>query len=286
MEDHKSIFLSNLKTAKFIQMKNFQRLLSISLILLAASAPLRSLAQNDNQEVPSKPILIDKSALSGLGLQPVQLENEPKREFFQRRLLRGVDLSVFIVSSESWTTQMNNFPIDEVVFMLNGKALINPENGNEMTFQSNQFFFIPRGYTGSWEIQAGESYHYELSIISTERAESTDSAKTLPKLIDQDELSGLNIDLNTAAQYERVLTKGSELTVSLKAEKPTQREISSPMKEQLVNLLSGQLTITDTSGVEHVFNTGDFFLFPKGFQGAWQSRGHGLLKYLVVEKTS
>ncbi len=266
-------------------MKNSRYFLLICLILFTVSVPLRSWAQNDNQEVPSKPILIDKSALSGLGLQSVQLENEPNRKFFQRRLLRGVDLSVFIVSSESWSTQMNNFPIDEVVLMLNGKAKINPENGNQMTFQSNQFFFIPRGYTGSWEIQAGKNYHYELSIISTERAESANPAKTLPELIDQDALSGITIDLNSVKQYERVLTKGSELTVSLKAEKPTEREISSPMKEQLVNLLSGQLTITDTSGVKHVFNTGDFFLFPKGFQGSWQSKGHGLLKYLVVQKT-
>ncbi|OEK01845.1 hypothetical protein BFP97_10105 [Roseivirga sp. 4D4] len=267
-------------------MKNLRYLIPITLILIAVLAPIRSLAQNDNQEPPLKPIRIDKAALSGIGLKPVQLENEPDRKFFQRRLLRGVDLSVFIVSSESWTTQMNNFPIDEVVLMLNGKAKINPEKGNEMTFQSNQFFFIPKGYTGSWEIQAGKNYHYELSIISTDRAESADPTKTLPELIDQDELSGININLNSAEQYEKVLTKGSELTVSLKAEKPTQREISTPMKEQLVNLLSGQLTITDTSGEEHVFNTGDFFLFPKGFQGSWQSRGHGLLKYLVIEKTT
>lgn len=266
-------------------MKDSRHALFILAAFLIVFMPKPSLGQNNSQPVPLKPILIDKSALSGIGLQPVQLQNEPKRKFFQKRLLRGLDLSVFIVSSESWTTEMNNFPIDEVVLMLNGKAKIKPKNGEEMIFMSNQFFFIPKGYTGSWQIQAGNNYHYELSVISTERAATAAPDKTLPELIDQDELSGIGIDLSNTDQYDKVLTRGLELTVSLKAEKPSQREISTPMQEQLVNLLSGQLTITDTNGKEHIFSTGDLFLFPKGFIGTWQSQGHGLLKYLVIEKT-
>ena len=36
---------------------------------------------------------------------------------------------------------------------------------------------------------------------------------------------------------------------------------------------------------EYIFYTGDFFIMPKGLQGNWTSEGHGLVKYLIVEKT-
>ncbi|MBO3698600.1 cupin domain-containing protein [Roseivirga sp. E12] len=233
-----------------------------------------------------KPILLDKSALSGVGLEKVTLNAEPERKFFQRRLLRGEDLSVYVVSSQSWTTRMDNFGIDEVVYMLNGKAKITPNGGKEMAFQSNEFFFIPKGYTGSWQIVANDNYHYELSIITTERASSANSAKTVPELLDKDKLSGIEIEINEQGIYEHVLTKGVELTVKLMAEAPRSLKSSGPMSEKLIHLLSGQIDITDSIGELHTFYTGDFFLIPKGFTGNWQSKGHGIVKYLVTEKTA
>lgn len=232
-----------------------------------------------------KPIPLDKSALSGIGLEKVTLNAEPEREFFQRRLLRGEDLSVYVVSSQSWTTRMDNFSIDEVVYMLNGKAKIGPDNGKEITFQSNEFFFIPKGYNGSWQIVANNNYHYELSIITTNRAPAPDPSKTVPEPLDKDKLSGIDIELDNDGLYESTLTKGVELTVKLKAESPRSLKSTGPMKEQLIHLLSGQLEITDNDGGLHTFYTGDFFVLPKGFTGDWQSKGHGLIKYLVTEKT-
>lgn len=232
-----------------------------------------------------KPILLDKSTLSGIGLDKVSLNAEPEREFFQKRLLRGDDISVYVVSSQSWTTRMDNFAIDEVVFMLNGKALITPDQGQKMEFQSNEFFFIPKGYTGKWQIQANDSYHYELSVISTQRAPKPDPNKTLPELLDKDAISGVQIALDASGDYKKVLAKGNELTVSLNAEKPKEIKFSEPAKERLIYVLSGQVVITDNEDSEYTFHTGDFFVLPKGFIGKWNSQGHGLFKSLVVEKT-
>lgn len=244
------------------------------------------IANHVSQAQVNKPIRIDKAALSGLGLEKVVLSAEPEREFFQRRILRGEDLSIYIVSSQSWTARMDNFAIDEVVYMLNGKAKIKPDSGDEMSFQSNEFFFIPKGYTGSWQILANDSYHYELSIIATNRAPSPDPKKITPELLDKDVLSGIDITLDNSGSYHKVLTKGVELTVSLKAESPKKKELSTPAKEQIIHVLSGQIGLIDYEGDEHTFNTGDFFVLPKGFTGSWHSKGHGLIKYLVIQKTA
>ncbi len=236
-------------------------------------------------QTPSKPILLNKSALSGIGLERVELKAEPERAFFQRRILRGEDISIYVVSSESWTTRMDNFAIDEVVLMLNGKARITPDNGSEIEFQSNEFFFIPKGYTGKWQIQASDYYHYELSVISTQRATNSGTERKLPTRLDKDLLSGTEIKLNSSGYYEKVLKKGAELTVMLKAEKPGQFSLSKPAQEQLIHVLSGQVTITDASNSETTFYAGDFFVLPKGFTGKWKSQGHGLFKSMVIQKT-
>ena len=105
--------------------------------------------QNDSAKV-LEPILIDKSTLSGIGLEKIELNDQPGREFFQKNLYRGKDLSVYVVSSQSWPGRMDNFAIDEYIFMLNGKARVKPDGGEDHFFQTGEHFFAPKGYTGEW----------------------------------------------------------------------------------------------------------------------------------------
>jgi len=81
------------------------------------------------------------------------------------------------------------------------------------------------------------------------------------------------------------LQKGAELTVRLKAERPREISMLEPAKEQLIHVIAGQVTIEDSAGDKQTFYTGNFFLLPNGFTGKWQSDGHGMLKYMSVEKS-
>lgn len=232
-----------------------------------------------------RPILLDQKALSGLGLQQIELKDQPGRAFFQKNLFRGEDLSVYVVSSQSWLGTMNNFPIDEYVFMFNGQARVQPEGGIDHVFHSGEHFFAPKGFTGEWEIIAGDHYHYELSLITTPRAESVLKSKGLtPFPFSKDQLSGLEIQLDAGGAYRELLVEGDELRIALHAEAPRKLEISEPTAEQFLHLLSGLIRITDASGEAHEFYTGDFFVLPKGCSGSWESEGHGIVKYLVMEK--
>ena len=148
----------------------------LCLLFLAMSTSCL-LGQTDSVEI-IKPILLDKEALSGIGLQKIELKKEPERAFFQRNLFRGEDLSIYIVSSESWKTSFDNFSFDELVYILNGKAKVKPEGGEEQTFNSHEFLSVPKGYSGSWEVLAGDNYHYELSVIATKRASQIDTTKS------------------------------------------------------------------------------------------------------------
>lgn len=253
--------------------------------LLVFSLCSKGFAQIDTAKVIS-PILLNKETLSGLGLQKVQLKNEPEREFFQKRLFRGEDLSIYVVSSETWKANMDNFPFDEFVYMLNGKANVKPKGKPKQIFNSYEFFTIPKGFTGTWQIVAGSNYHSELSVISTERAIAENAAKDKsPLLLNKSKVSGAAIDLNEDGLFEEVLSESVELTVFLKAEKPRKVGAVVQEKDQLICVLSGQVQIEDQLGNMKVFYSGDFFILPKGFRGAWESNGHQLFKSIVVEES-
>lgn len=243
------------------------------------------LAQTDAVTIV-KPILLDKEALSGIGLQKIDLKDDPDRDFFQRRLYAGEDLSIYIVSSESWKTSFDNFSFDELVYILNGEAKVKPEGGKEQTFHSHEFFSIPKGYKGSWEVLAGDNYHYELSVIATKRTPLDDTVRiNSPRLLDKSKISGIDIIRKEKGKYEEVLSKGVELTVYIRSEYPNISDIVELESDQLFYILSGQVEIEDLVETKHAFYTGDFFILPKNFKGKWKSRGHGLFKTIVVEKT-
>ncbi|MEL6254076.1 MAG: cupin domain-containing protein [Bacteroidota bacterium] len=262
-----------------------KRKLFFSLFLLLFFS-LHTYAQ-ESETNTIRPIRIDRAGLSGLGLKQIELKQEPDREFYQRNLYRGEEISVYIVSSQSWTTRMENFSIDEYVYIFHGKSRAKADGGEDLYFKSGEHFAIPKGFTGEWEVKAADDIHYELSVITTQRAPEVKRSKgQLPRLFDKNVLSGIEISWEGKTTYEEEVFAGDELRISVKAEKPQTEKIESPAKEQLISLLSGHLILRDTSGEEHKFYTGDLFIIPKGFTGIWESQGHTLAKYLVIEQTN
>ncbi len=259
-------------------MKNLS--LFIACILLSASTI------NAQETKIIQPILVDKSALSGIDLKKIDLKDEPEKDFYQKNLYWGKDIGVFVVSTENWNNKITDYPFDEFVYMYQGEAVVKPNLGANQVFYSGDYFFAPRGYDGEWEIKAGNYLHYELSVITTKRADSI-YVEENPQhtLFSKSQLSGNAIVLDAQGYYSKVLQKGTELTISLHAEAPSEKTMELTTNEQLIQVLSGAITIWDTQEKEHKFYTGDFFILPRGFSGKWKSEGHQLAKYLSVEKT-
>ena len=238
------------------------------------------------QGVIQKPILVDKSVLSGVGLEKIELKNEPEKQFYQKQLYRGNDISVYVVSTQTWNNVITKYPFDEYVYLLNGQSIIKPNRGNSQVFNSGDHLFTPKGFEGEWEIRAGENLHYELSVITTKRADSTKVAKDLGyKYLSSSILSGCQVSFKEENKHKEFLHQGVELTVTFQAEKPREERILNPMKEKLIHVLAGQISFVDESNQEHIFYTGDFFIIPTGLKGVWKSAGHGIIKYMIIEKS-
>ena len=257
-------------------MKNWICLLAFSTVAITCIA----------QQVV-QPILLDKTALSGIGLKKLELDDQPGRDFFQKNLYRGEDLSVYVVSSQSWLGEMNNFSIDEYIYMFNGMARVKPVGEEGRLFRSGEHFFAPKGFTGEWEIMAGDQYHYELSVITTGRADTVLKSRNLnPMPFDRDKLSGADVAFGDGSSYREVLVTGDELTIAINARKPGSVDITEPAVEQVLHIMSGALRVTDMAGTVHEFFSGDYLILPKGFTGQWETIGHSLMKFLSIEKTA
>lgn len=254
-------------------------------LLLMTSSILLHISICAQEEVIT-PKLLDRSILSGVGLKKIDLKDDPDKDFYQRNLFWGKDLGVFVVSTENWVNKNKNYPFDEFVYMYHGEAVITPDNAPSKVFHSGDYFFAPKGSNGNWEIRGGDFLHYELSVITTKRADSSKISNTLEhQLFDRSTLSGTAITVDKNGLFEKTLQEGLELTISLHAEQPREITIATPLQEQMIQILSGQLTLTDKANKTQIFYSGDFLIIPYGFTGNWKSEGHGLLKYIRVEKT-
>jgi len=93
----------------------------IVLIILVNSILLNGIScQVKEAPVTPSPFLLDKSTLSGVGLQKIDLKNEPEKIFHQKRLVRGDELSVYVVSTQSWVNKIEDYSFDEYIYMLHG----------------------------------------------------------------------------------------------------------------------------------------------------------------------
>jgi len=257
----------------------------LTLLILACLSFSVARAQDVKENV--SPISFDKSIISGVGLEKIDIKDEPEKDFYQRRLYWGKELGVFVVGTENWTNTITNYPFDEFIYMYNGEAHVRPTEGDSKIFYSGEYFFAPKGFQGEWEIKGNNQIHYELSVITTVRADSSKIQKhSSHKRFEKSILSGNSIVLNADGFYEKVLEKGAELTTKLIGEKLGERPISTTEKEQLIHILSGRVKITDAGAKEHTYYASDFFLIPRGLSGTWKNDGHNLVKYLSVEKTS
>ena len=111
-----------------------------------------------SDEAILKPILLDKNKLNGKGLTPLETP-WPKR-----MLVSGIEshrfdnlftgqLVVSIYEADDGMVKIIDYPFDEFVHVLNGRAILTAEGAAPQTFETGDSFVVPKGFTGTWEMQ-------------------------------------------------------------------------------------------------------------------------------------
>jgi len=263
-------------------MKNLFWIL-ISFFLFSCNNPQTVDNQPNKESLTSKniiqPILIDKTALSGVDLKSVKDPKQPDRKLFQRNLFNGSEIAVYVVSSETKSAMQDNYGIDEFIYLCNGRARLNPKFGEEVIYNTGDFFLTPKGFTGEWETQGGND----------RPKETNEPNKALSYLVDKAKLSGIGLTKinmkDFSESYRDVLYKGVELEIILEAEEGKTYTIDETIDEKLIYVIAGTVSITPKDGDEQTFYKGDFFVLPRLFSGTWESKGHHLFRTLTVKKS-
>ena len=81
-----------------------------------------------------------------------------------------------------------------------------------------------------------------------------------------------------------VLFRGKELVVEVYADEEVKIRVSEPFPhDEFIYVLSGELLLTGTDGVERYYSAGDSLMVPKGFTGIWH-QSENFRELVVIER--
>lgn len=245
----------------------------ITLLLLILSSSLVKAQQPETFK-------LSKTDLSGENLNPRMVNGQLDHGFYQRQIYNGSSLLIYVLAIDNRTNELQDFPIEEFVFWMNGKAEVDPLGESAFEVQKGDYFIQPKGFNGKWTFVGGDPLHLELSVISKVRAaKSAVSPISQTLIIDEDIISGSSSDhMDSLVQ----LYSGAELILNLI--RIPQINFENNPQERLVHVLNGILTIESITGTTQSYYTGDFIVIPIGYQGTWKSTGSQALR--VLELTS
>ncbi len=249
-----------------------------NIVLLCSFWILTTAALGQEQKSPEL-FVLNRADLAGENLVPRKVKGEPDLTFYQQEVYRGNDLLIYILALANRTNELQNFPIEEFVFWMNGKAVVEPLADDVFEVQTGDYFIQPKGFNGRWHFVNEHPFHLELSVITKSRA-TTNSPIDRAMIIDKNIISGASPDHKGSISN---LYEGVELNLNLL--NSSRDIIHHNPKERLVHMLNGILTIMSKSGTEHTFYPGDFFVIPEGFSGHWRAKGLQSLRAFEITKS-
>ena len=215
--------------------------------------------------------------LAGEGLANME-QSDPSRKVYQRKVYDGKDIAVFMVAiGTGITNEFQSFPMEEFIFWMNGKAVVEPEGEDAFPIYSGDYFIQAKGFHGKWNFIDIGGLHLELALIAKNRPDSTfKSPMTKALVVNRDILSGVT------TPADGVIYEGPELTLKVLT---SIEFVGKESRERMVHVLNGVLTITTQDKEEQHYYPGDFLIIPEGFNSTFSTNSLQNIRVLEVFKT-
>ncbi|MBB3699435.1 DUF861 domain-containing protein [Flammeovirga yaeyamensis] len=88
---------------------------------------------------------------------------------WEKVIYRGEEMVGAIWMSKPGKLQVESYPYDQMVLVLEGDVTLNPTNGEKKVYRPGDLFFVPKGYSGTWEMDSD----YKEFIIVEKKAWET-----------------------------------------------------------------------------------------------------------------
>ncbi len=216
------------------------------------------------------------------GLVPLELSSEdfqsdlPQQEwhiYFQDDTL---GLTVGVWTTTSMQEAFGPYPGDEFMHLLEGNVALLDGDNNQTVVNTGETFVVSNGIPVSWK-QDGFCRKFFMTFYSPEK--QPQSRKKFHE--------GISILRENELEHELTETKNSQGVSQREAEVFTNEAgnmnagmweteaIETPMEpfpvHEFVQMISGEVVITDGEGVAHSFSAGDCFFIPAGTICSWKS---------------
>lgn len=71
---------------------------------------------------------------------------------WQKVVFKGEQIIGAIWLSKQGKLQIDGYPYDQMVLVLDGSVTLQPEGGQDVTYNTGDIFLVPKGYKGTWEM--------------------------------------------------------------------------------------------------------------------------------------
>ncbi len=181
------------------------------------------------------------------------------------------------------TTKMEPYSVYEFMLVLDGQVTIVDKAGHEETIFAGQPFFLPKGFTCSWQ-QPGYIRKFFLILDQPDGAPESDPARMAvarpqpygpPEGLQEIALNAADFSTPLPVQRQHLVYESADKKIQVGTWDATayERPITPSKRNEIMCILEGSVTMTGPEG-EQTFHAGDSFFLPLGAPNGWRSEGY------------
>lgn len=180
------------------------------------------------------------------------------------------------------TLELKTWPVDELMFLLEGELEIRDCTGVSRVYKAGDAFLMPQGFCGTWQQRTGikkvaVSYsplrdansHKEIHLLGV----SIGAVKSRPLVAMSDWKPYLTVQ--HAGRFVAVQVYQSSdnlMRVQAKRFEAMKITLKSWPIDEFFHIVQGEVTLRTPDGAVTDYGPGSNFLLPKGFSGEWEQK--------------
>lgn len=236
------------------------------------------------------------TGMAEMQLDPADFQSElPQQHIHVYYEDEEIGLSVGVWDTTSMQEAFGPYPGDEFMWLLEGQVSMVEGDGKEALIKQGDTFCIRNAIPISWK-QVGFLRKFYMTYANSEApipdiASADGGVKVLDPialaagLTRMDTTNPLVIEGEAPLQHDNIVftNDAQNMFVGMWDSTPFESEMRPFPWHELVQLLEGEVTITDADGQVQLFKAGDAFFVPMGTVCKWQTTGYVKKFYSILE---